>query len=222
MQLESGIYKIINIVTNDFYIGSTKNLYKRKHQHFSKLNKNKHVNQHLQNSYNKYGKENFVFEIIEKCIIEDLIIKEQYYLDTFNPIFNKRKIAESNLGFKQSEEAKSKISEANKKWIRTIEYKQNLSIIKKGKPRPKWITDKLKEINTGKQFSQEHKNKLKDSYSKREFKGNRTVLNEEKVKEIKSLLLDGKSLSFIAKLYSISSPMVSRIKNNVAWKEVTI
>lgn len=222
MQLKSGIYSITNILNNDAYVGSSSNLYMRKHQHFSKLKVKKHSNKHFQNSVNKYGIENFEFEILELCDIENLITIEQCYIDTNNFIFNKRKIAESNLGFKQTEEAKNKISEANKLWIRTDEYKENLSKVKKGKSRPKEIMDNLKLINTGIKRTIEQKEKLKIAYSKREVKGNPTKLDIDKVREIKILLSQDKSLSYIAKLFEISSPMVSRIKNNIAWREVTI
>ncbi len=203
--LNSGIYKITCKKSSEFYIGSAKDLSQRWIIHLYCLKNNKHHNVILQRKYNKYGQSNFNFEILSKCPKEYLIKMEQWFLGNLNPTLNIYKTAYSPLGHKHSEETK-----------------QKLSLLKKGKARPKWIIDKLKEINTGKPFTQEHKNKLKESYSKRKFKGNRTVLNEEKVKEIKLLLKEGKSLSHIGKLYNISSPMVSRIKNNIAWKEVKI
>lgn len=203
--LKSGIYKITCKNSSEFYIGSAKNLTQRWITHLYYLKNNKHHNIILQRKYNKYGKDNFRFEILAKCPKEYLIKLEQWFLDNLKPVINIYKTAYSPLGHKHSEQTKRKLSE-----------------LKKGKSRPKWIIDKLKEINTGKQFTQEHKNKLKEAYSNREFKGNRTVLNEEKVREIKHLLKEGKSLSYIGKIYNISSPMVSRIKNNIAWKEVKI
>lgn len=203
--MKSGIYQINCKNSNEFYIGSTKDLNHRWNTHLYCLKNNKHHNIILQRKFNKYGEENFEFKILSKVPVEYLIKLEQWFLDTLKPSINIYKTAYSPIGYKHSEKTKQKLSK-----------------LKEGKSPGKWVTDKLKEINTGKQFSKEHKNKLKVAYSKRQFKGNRTVLNEEKVKEIKLLLIDGKSLSFIAKLYSISSPMVSRIKNNIAWKEVTI
>ena len=57
--MKSGIYKIINNINNDFYIGSAKDLDKRKASHFYNLKTNRHINNHLQNAVNKYGIENF-------------------------------------------------------------------------------------------------------------------------------------------------------------------
>ncbi len=220
--LKSGIYKIINKITNDFYIGSSKDVYIRKSQHFSKLRKNKHINKHLQASFNKYGEDNFEFEVILLCEETFLLKEEQFKIDILSPTFNKRKIAESNRGFKQSQEAKDKISKANKLWIRTDEYKEKLSKLKKGKSRPKEVMDNLRLINTGIKRTKEQKEKLKFAYTKREIKGNPTKLDKNKVKEIKILLSQGKSLSFISKLFEISSSMVSKIKNNLAWSEIKI
>jgi len=45
----------------------------RRIQHFSKLRCNKHVNQHLQNAWNKYGKESFEFEVLETVEIDNNI-----------------------------------------------------------------------------------------------------------------------------------------------------
>ena len=83
--MESGIYKIINIITNKFYLGSAKNLTKRWQRHLNALTKDKHENIYLQRAFKKYGKENFRFEIIEYCEIKDLLIREQYYLDYLTP-----------------------------------------------------------------------------------------------------------------------------------------
>jgi hypothetical protein len=46
-----------------------------------------HGNPYLQNSYNKYGNESFIFEVIEECIdmtMEGLRDREQYYLDAIS------------------------------------------------------------------------------------------------------------------------------------------
>jgi len=49
------IYKIINQVTNEKYVGQTTNFSRRKENHVSALNNNKHPNPKLQNSWNIYG-----------------------------------------------------------------------------------------------------------------------------------------------------------------------
>lgn len=108
---KSGIYKIINILTLDIYIGSSIKFSDRKNLHFNNLKLNKHHSIILQRAYNKYGFENFIFEIIE--YIEDkskLIEREQFYLDILKPKYNICKIAGSLLGIKKTEADKQGIS----------------------------------------------------------------------------------------------------------------
>ena len=84
MVVKSGIYKIVNLLSNHTYIGSATSLYNREHRHFSCLKLNKHNNRHLQKSYNKHGKDNFKFELLE--IVEDkekLIEREQFYINEY-------------------------------------------------------------------------------------------------------------------------------------------
>lgn len=85
--MKTGIYKIKNIINNDCYIGSAKDINRRWQRHKSALKHNHHENIHLQRAWNKYGEENFIFEIIEECDINDLLIIEQKYLD-LNPEYN--------------------------------------------------------------------------------------------------------------------------------------
>jgi group I intron endonuclease len=61
-----GVYCIKNIINNNLYIGSSKNLKLRYFNHKTKLKNNKHENKHLQNAWNLYGEQNFKFYIIEE------------------------------------------------------------------------------------------------------------------------------------------------------------
>lgn len=78
-----GIYKIQNNVNGKIYIGSSKNMKIRKGQHFSELKNGYHVNPYLQHSWDKYGKESFSFIIIENCKEEDLLTREQFYINKY-------------------------------------------------------------------------------------------------------------------------------------------
>lgn len=72
------IYKITNIINNKCYIGQTKDYIKRFSAHKNSLRKNKHDNPHLQSAWNKYGEENFSFDILEYT--ENYNEKEKYYI----------------------------------------------------------------------------------------------------------------------------------------------
>lgn len=105
----SCIYKITSITTGRIYIGSAINYDRRKYMHLWFLKKNRHHSIFLQNNFNKYGIDDLIFEIIELTPIENLIDREQFYIDKLNPDFNISKKAYSTLGVKCSEEKKEKL-----------------------------------------------------------------------------------------------------------------
>lgn len=131
--MKSGIYKILNRITEKFYIGSAVNLKIRIKSHKYKLRHNKHCNVLLQASWNLHGEEVFEFIILEYCEKEKLIEKEQYWLD-FTQCYNKlygyniNKAANSRLGMKHTEETKQKF----KNRIISEEQKQKLRIMRLG------------------------------------------------------------------------------------------
>ena len=73
--MKMGIYKIINVVNNKFYIGSAVNFSRRKTRHFSELRTNKHNNSKLQNAWNKYGESSFVFAVVEEVQEKSLLLE---------------------------------------------------------------------------------------------------------------------------------------------------
>jgi hypothetical protein len=104
---KSGIYCIENIINNKKYIGSSVNIYQRLHKHRTFLIRNKHKNSILQNSVNKNGIENFRCYILEEVTIENLIKREQYYINVSNSIYN---VVRNVIRVKIAEETKIKIS----------------------------------------------------------------------------------------------------------------
>ncbi len=128
----SGIYKIESKIKPEcIYIGSAAYIKKRWSNHLSRLEKNKHCNRILQNHYNKYGAEDLVFSIITECDKLDLIIKEQYYIDTLSPAFNICKIAGSSLGYKHTAEACANMSVAHKGNTNVPGYKHTAEALAK-------------------------------------------------------------------------------------------
>lgn len=118
---KTGIYQIKNLINDKIYIGSSKQGFaKRFSEHLYDLKNNDHHSQHLQKAYNKYGKENFIFEIIEVCNIEIVVEREQYWIDLTkcykrNHGYNILQKAYSSEGYKHSEESLKKIGEQSKK-----------------------------------------------------------------------------------------------------------
>jgi hypothetical protein len=116
---KSAIYKIVNKINGKIYVGSCVFHYTRKAQHWYRLRRDSHANTHLQSAWNKYGEENFIFEIIEYVYDKYMLLKrEDYWINRLNTVdrtigYNKG-YAVSNLGFKHSEASKRKMSISKK------------------------------------------------------------------------------------------------------------
>lgn len=67
-----GIYKITNSIDNTNYIGKSKDIKTRIRKHKYRLTYGIHHNTHLQRAWDKYGAENFLFELLEECEVEQL------------------------------------------------------------------------------------------------------------------------------------------------------
>lgn len=120
---KTGVYEILNTITKERYIGSASRIgksnslsgfYVRFEKHKSLLKSNKHYNIHLQRAYNKYGENNFNFNVLSICPSEYCIKLEQWFLDNLKPEYNIRKIADSNKGIKFTAEHKEKLSKSIK------------------------------------------------------------------------------------------------------------
>ena len=79
-----GIYLIRNKINNKVYVGQSVNIKDRWSNHKRELEKGIHYNDHLQKSYNKYGKINFEFKVIEYCEEEKLDELEVYWIKYFD------------------------------------------------------------------------------------------------------------------------------------------
>lgn len=86
--VKAGVYQIKALHSGEVYIGSSTNLEKRKKDHFRFLRYGTHDNPKLQASYNKHGKDNFVFEILLFCEPENCLELEQEHFDRLFPHFN--------------------------------------------------------------------------------------------------------------------------------------
>jgi len=106
---KSGVYRFVNDINNKSYIGSSVRLNKRFHVYFSKLtitNELKKANSYIYRAILKYNYDNFRLEILEYCDKKDIIIREQFYIDSLKPEYNISKVANSWLGNKHTPESK--------------------------------------------------------------------------------------------------------------------
>jgi group I intron endonuclease len=103
-----GIYKITCVPNGRFYIGSSYHFRKRYGEHCTMARAREH-NPIFQASWDKYGENQFTFEVLEVLTKETLVTREQFYLDTLRPWdpeigFNVNTVATSTLGTKRTPE----------------------------------------------------------------------------------------------------------------------
>lgn len=127
-RVRSGVYIIRNFITGEFYIGSSKYLGHRFSGHDHQLAFNKNRCGVLQRAINKYGTDNFTFDVLEFVDPSNLLEREQYYLDTLIPRYNiiksvtpiimpeesRKKMSNSHKGVKLSEAHRKALSEGQK------------------------------------------------------------------------------------------------------------
>ena len=158
--MKSGIYQIKNTLNNKKYIGSSKNLQKRLYEHKRTLKLGTHHSIKLQRAWNKYGDNNFIFEVLLECDCNDLIKNEQKYFDLYKPEYNILEIASSTIGHKHSMETKVKIGLKSKGRLHTIESKKKISDANKGKKLTNEHKKIIKEHNLGKKHTAESRENM--------------------------------------------------------------
>lgn len=192
-----GIYKIQNKLNNKIYIGSSVKLEARQQRHFKNLLEGNHHSNKLQNSYNKYGFENFVFEVIEsyqEIDNNELISREQYWIDFYNSYYdgyNCRPKAKNNYGHKHSEETKQLMSKLNSG--------ENNGMY--GKKLSKETKEKIRQKLLGRKFSEESIEKKRKSALNR-LHTTETKLKQSRIKKSKPILQLDSNLNIIKEWYS--------------------
>ena len=103
---------IKNVKNNKLYIGQSTDIKNRWVRHKSELNNNRHINNHLQFAWNKYGEDCFIFAVIEECSVSELDEREKFYINKYNSMSNGYNLCEGGngiRGYKHTEEEIEKI-----------------------------------------------------------------------------------------------------------------
>ena len=155
MEKICGIYCIQNIRNSKRYIGYSVDIKIRWSDHRCDLKYNRHDNDYLQASYNKYGLENFVIYLIEECDKSKLKEREIYYIQYFDSAnksigYNLTKGGDGIVGVERSKEWGDNISKGNKGRTFTKEHKENLRIAHLGYVAPQSQRDNLAIAVSGK------------------------------------------------------------------------
>lgn len=107
-----GIYKFTNKINGKVYIGQSVNIERRYYDHLKRDDSKNYFHRAIK----KYGKDNFLFEILEEYSEENLNDREKYYIAKYNN--NNRKLGyNSTSGGDGAEPKKIKQYDKNGKLI---------------------------------------------------------------------------------------------------------
>lgn len=127
----SGIYCITNLVNNKKYIGQTYNLNYRWRTHKNDLKAKRHHNKHLQYAWDKYGEDNFKFNILEYCSVDLLDERETYWIKFYDTVQKGYNLADGGLGcrgYKHTEDELHKMRQIQKPKA-VLQLDKNLNVI---------------------------------------------------------------------------------------------
>lgn len=213
------IYGIKCKINNKIYIGQTINYKSRIQYHKNSLRKNEHINPYLQEDYNRYGADNFIFYKIEEDIPDSLNLeRETYYMNLYggtnsDSIYN----VKGNYNDDNELYAKSKVAHFNNKYdafkghLHTEKSKQQIAkslkqAYKEGRHQLAGaVAGDCSGCNNafyGKHHTEEVKQQLSEI---------KTKYKPEFINEIKQLRLSGMSIKDIAEKYNMNKNVTGRL-----------
>ena len=123
MKRISGVYKITNTVTGDFYIGSSKDVKRRwAHHKYPSVWKN-NPNNPMYLDMKRYGLDYFVFEILTEVESEQLKEIEQKFIEKLKPTYNDRRANGFDIE-RNKEYMKEYNKEYHKEYKKSPKYKE--------------------------------------------------------------------------------------------------
>ena len=155
-----GVYKITNTITNDFYIGSSKDVKRRWAAHKCKYTWKRLPSNPLYKDMQKYGVDKFAFEIIEEVEPEQLKEMEQQFIEKLQPTYNQ--INANGWDFERRKEY-------NKEYKKTEKYKEYNKEYQK--------SDKFKEYQ--KEYQKTDKGKKSHRKAQKKYKNQLCCYNGE-------------------------------------------
>jgi group I intron endonuclease len=202
---DCGVYLLRCVAENKIYVGSTKQSFRaRFSNHFKFLKSGKLGNKALQTDYNKYGYENFEFEILGVYREEECVMYEKHFIESLKPFYNVIKASnnsKTNLNKKFSKDHVEKLRQAAKRYRHSPETLKIVSDLNK-----KNVSRyKLTNIHTGevyyKTFTETVEFFQNSSFLRsknRVYKKTWIIVKEKKQSKTIQLLIDGNWITFLS------------------------
>lgn len=242
-----GIYAIASKKSGRIYFGSSVNIKSRWVRHLWELKNGVHSNVHLQRVYDKYGKSDLNFAIIQK--VEDvnkLASAEQSWVDVYLSTGAKVCVLNQTLkiNFSGLYERKQGVYTEERKMVHSKMMMGNKFALGKSHPQTEEVKLRISNSLKGVPFTEERKKNisnalLKRSYSEEaitkrkkliEYRSNqkivnfkkptKTKLNEDDVREIRRLYNSGVFTSELSNKFGVNKASIGKVVNWVTWKHV--
>ena len=114
-----GVYLLKCKINNKKYVGSSREINSRLALHFNREARN-YPYKPLYKDINKYGRENFEWEVLEECEAYELREREQYYFDLIQPEYNLVKPFTMEIQDEECRERFKKANEENGKHLKEL------------------------------------------------------------------------------------------------------
>ena len=206
MENEYNVYKITCLVNRKIYIGYTKHTpYQRLQTHFRCAKKSSAINNKFANAIMKYGKDNFITELLFTFDNKDLaLVKEIELIKEYKSISNGYNTTIGGASGPKDNKHADFSGGKNPMF---------------GKKHSAEVCEFNRKNNTGKKRTLETIEKLKD-ITKGEGNPN-AILTEPQVIEIRKLhFTDGMQKKDIAKLFNVKPACISKICSYRTWKHL--
>jgi|SRR5208282_1073649 len=200
--MKYGVYLIHNILNNKIYVGKAVDIGRRWKEHVSMASNPNAHKYPIHRAIKKYGKNNFVFSILQ--IFDDEMIAleaEKYWIQYYasnnkNFGYNITEGGEGISGYHHSPESREKMRVSQTGKIRSPQHRVNIGLCRLGTRHTTTTIKKLSGEN-----------------------GSRTKLTNELIKEIRALYATGNySHRTLAKMFNISKTQITNILSNKQWK----
>lgn len=219
-----GIYRILNTVTGQAYIGSSGNIADRMARHRRNLRAGTHANPRLQRAWVKYGRDVFDFETV--CQVsddDDLLEVEQRYIDAegaYNII--PAGAVPSFKGGRHTADVIERLRIARTGKVMSEESKDLVRAARTGrKLRPESV-EKMRRGLTGQQRTPEQIERYREAWTPERRARQQQVgakLQAEDVLKIRERH-PAETIQELAEAYGVTHECVRRIVRRLSWKNI--
>ena len=227
-----GIYKITNKINNLSYIGQSTQIEQRFREHKKSYNWYREKNKKLYKDILEYGINNFSFEILEECSIEELNNKEQYYIKYYNTYPDQYNMTpggqfnaeESHPSHKLTKQDVINIrTRYNNQEIKNEVYEDYKNLIGESGFHKIWNGDTWKNIMP-EVYTTENKNFHKHNTSNQGSKNGRSKMTEQDVYQIRLRRKNGENIREVYKDYSnkLTYGSFTNIWSYQNWKNIVV